>query len=125
MYKRQAKKDDVSLKEAFGVTLKNKTLVMLGIGVGLGNMVYSSMVAWIPMFLVREMGWTSAEVGAYMSPVYLFTGIVTVSYTHLADRGVLGLACPESQTAAPGRRAVFAAGAGSGRESAQAGPFRR
>ena len=70
-----AKKDDVSLKEAFGVTLKNKTLVMLGIGVGLGNMVYSSMVAWIPMFLVREMGWTSAEVGAYMSPVYLFTGI--------------------------------------------------
>ncbi|MFQ9868651.1 MAG: MFS transporter [Bilophila wadsworthia] len=71
-----AKKDDVSLKEAFGVTLKNKTLVMLGIGVGLGNMVYSSMVAWIPMFLVREMGWTSAEVGAYMSPVYLFTGIV-------------------------------------------------
>lgn len=39
-------------------------------------MVYSSMVAWIPMFLVREMGWTSAEVGAYMSPVYLFTGIV-------------------------------------------------
>ena len=71
-----AKKDEVSLKEAFGVTLKNKTLVMLGIGVGLGNMVYSSMVAWIPMFLVREMGWTSAEVGAYMSPVYLFTGIV-------------------------------------------------
>lgn len=57
----------MSLKEAFGVTLKNKTLVMLGIGVGLGNMVYSSMVAWIPMFLVREMGWTSAEVGAYMS----------------------------------------------------------
>ena len=48
-----AKKDDVSLKEAFGVTLKNKTLVMLGIGVGLGNMVYSSMVAWIPMFLGR------------------------------------------------------------------------
>ena len=43
----------------------------------------------------------------------------------VADRGVLGLACPESQTAAPGRRAVFAAGAGSGRESAQAGPFRR
>ena len=27
-----AKKDEVSLKEAFGVTLKNKTLVMLGIG---------------------------------------------------------------------------------------------
>ena len=76
-----AKKDDVSLKEAFGVTLKNKTLVMLGIGVGLGNMVYSSMVAWIPMFLVREMGWTSAEVGAYMSPVYLFTGFLEAGKT--------------------------------------------
>ena len=56
-----------------------KELLMIAGGALLlkhGIVVYSSMVAWIPMFLVREMGWTSAEVGAYMSPVYLFTGIV-------------------------------------------------
>ena len=42
-----------NLKEAFGVTLKNKTLVLMGVGAGLSNLVFTSMMAWIPMYLVR------------------------------------------------------------------------
>ena len=64
-----------NLKEAFGVTLKNKTLVLMGIGAGLSNLVFASMMAWIPMYLVRTLGWSSAEAGAALGPVYLIGGI--------------------------------------------------
>lgn len=45
--------------------------------------------------LVREMGWTSAEVGAYMSPVYLFTGIVITPLSGIiSDSSAGGAAKP-------------------------------
>lgn len=62
------KREHVKVREAFAFTLQNKTLILLGIGVGIANMGYTSMISWIPMFMVRIMGWTSTEVGAYMGP---------------------------------------------------------
>ncbi len=71
-------KEAVSFREALAFTAKNKTLILLGVGAGASNMVYASMIAWIPMFLVRYMGWTSGEVGAYMGPVYLLSGLLVM-----------------------------------------------
>ena len=76
-----------NLKEAFGVTLKNKTLVLMGIGAGLSNLVFASMMAWIPMYLVRTLGWSSAEAGAALGPVYLIGGICIMPVSGLiSDR---------------------------------------
>ena len=51
---------------------------------------YTSMISWIPMFMVRIMGWTSTEVGAYMGPAYLITGLLITPFSGwLSDR--LGL----------------------------------
>lgn len=80
-------REHVKVKEAFAFTLQNKTLILLGIGVGVANMGYTSMIAWIPMFMERIMGWTSGDVGAYMGPVYLFTGLlITPLSGWLSDR---------------------------------------
>ena len=46
----------MKVREAFAFTLQNKTLILLGIGVGIANMGYTSMISWIPMFMVRIMG---------------------------------------------------------------------
>lgn len=79
--------EKVQVREAFAFTIRNKTLILLGLGVGVANMGYTSMIAWIPMFMVRIMGWSSAEVGAYMGPVYLVTGLlVTPLSGYLSDR---------------------------------------
>ncbi len=76
-----------NLKEAFGVTLKNKTLVLMGVGAGLSNLVFASMMAWIPMYLVRTLGWSSAEAGAALGPVYLIGGICIMPVSGLiSDR---------------------------------------
>ncbi|MFR2386310.1 MAG: MFS transporter, partial [Bilophila wadsworthia] len=84
------KREHVKVREAFAFTLQNKTLILLGIGVGIANMGYTSMISWIPMFMVRIMGWTSTEVGAYMGPAYLITGLLITPFSGwLSDR--LGL----------------------------------
>ena len=84
------KREHVKVREAFAFTLQNKTLVLLGIGVGIANMGYTSMISWIPMFMVRIMGWTSTEVGAYMGPAYMITGLLITPFSGwLSDR--LGL----------------------------------
>ena len=69
----------VTVREAFAYTMKNKTLLLLGSGVGLANMGYTAMITWIPMYLVRIMGWNAAEVAAYMGPVYLIQGLVVTA----------------------------------------------
>lgn len=66
----------VTMKEAFGVTLKNRTLVLVGIGGGLANLTLGSLMAWVPMYLVRTFEWSSAEVGGILGPLYLVGGIV-------------------------------------------------
>ena len=75
------KREHVKVREAFAFTLQNKTLILLGIGVGIANMGYTSMISWIPMFMVRIMGWTSTEVGAYMGPAYLITGLLITPFS--------------------------------------------
>lgn len=67
--------NSVRLSEAFSFTLKNKTLLLLGLGVGAANMGYTAMITWIPMYLVRIMGWNTVDVAAYMGPVYLIQGL--------------------------------------------------
>lgn len=70
-----AKKEQVGLKEAFSVTLQNKTIVLLGIGVGMVNLINVAMVSWIPVYLVRYMNWDVAEVGGVMGAVYMLKGL--------------------------------------------------
>lgn len=82
-----ASKPKVNMKEAFNVTLQNKTLVLIGIGAGLCNLAQASLTAWRPMYLVRTLGWSSAEVGAILGPVYLLIGLCVVPFAGmLSDR---------------------------------------
>lgn len=98
------KREHVKVREAFAFTLQNNTLILLGIGVGIANMGYTSMISWIPMFMVRIMGWTSTEVGAYMGPAYLITGLLITPFSGwLSDR--LGLW--SRRHAGVARRALF------------------
>ena len=78
------------LQTNFRPPLRRKESRGIGIGVGIANMGYTSMISWIPMFMVRIMGWTSTEVGAYMGPAYLITGLLITPFSGwLSDR--LGL----------------------------------
>ncbi|MEI3454924.1 MAG: MFS transporter [Bilophila wadsworthia] len=98
------KREHVKVREAFAFTLQNKTLILLGIGVGIANMGYTSMISWIPMFMVRIMGWTSTEVGAYMGPAYLITGLFDHALLRLAFRPPRPVEPPHAGVA---RRALF------------------
>lgn len=69
----------VTISEALSFTARNKTLILLGSGVGLANMGYTAMITWIPMYLVRIMGWNAAEVAGFMGPVYLVQGLVVTA----------------------------------------------
>lgn len=68
----------VALKEAVAVTLKNRTLMLLSLSSGTVNLVTSAYLAWLPMFLVRDMGWSIAEVGGFLGPIYLISGVLTM-----------------------------------------------
>lgn len=82
-----AQKDKVALKEAAGVTLKNRTLLLLSASSGSANLVTSGFLAWMPMFLVRDMGWSMGEIGAFLGPVYLISGLVTMPLSgYIADK---------------------------------------
>lgn len=69
----------VTIREALSFTARNKTLILLGSGVGIANMGYTAMITWIPMYLVRIMGWNAAEVAGFMGPVYLVQGLVVTA----------------------------------------------
>lgn len=80
-------KTEVGLKEAVAVTLKNPTLLLISFSSGAVNLVTSAYLAWMPMFLVRDLGWSIAEVGAILGPIYLTSGIVTMPVSGwLADK---------------------------------------
>lgn len=82
-----AQKDKVALKEAAGVTLKNRTLLLLSASSGSANLVTSGFLVWMPMFLVRDMGWSMGEIGAFLGPVYLISGLVTMPLSgYIADK---------------------------------------
>lgn len=66
----------VSMAEAASVTLKNKTILLFGLGAGCIYLVFTASVAWLPMFLVRYMGWSSEGIGARLGGVYLLTGLL-------------------------------------------------
>lgn len=71
-------KTSVGLKEAVAVTLKNPTLLLISASSGAVNLVTSAYLAWMPMFLVRDLGWSIVEVGAILGPIYLVSGVVTM-----------------------------------------------
>lgn len=80
-------KHNVRLKEGFSVTLQNKTLLLLGLGVGLMNMTFSSMIAWLPVYCVQTLHWTVPQVGAWLGPLYLIKGVLVTPFGgFLADR---------------------------------------
>ena len=67
---------NVTVKEATKFTAQNKTLILLSLASGTSNLALASMATWIPMYLVRSLGWTIAEVGAILGPIYLIGGIL-------------------------------------------------
>lgn len=80
-------KEKVSIKEATSVTLKNKTIIGLGIGIGIINLINIACVAWVPVYLVRVMQWNVAEVGGVLGVVYMIKGIGLAPLSGLiADR---------------------------------------
>lgn len=68
--------ENVTLKEAIRFTAQNKTLILLSLASGTSNITLASMATWVPMYLVRSLGWTIAEVGAVLGPIYLVSGIL-------------------------------------------------
>lgn len=81
------KKEKVSLREAMSVTLQNKTVICLGLGVGVANLLNVAAVAWVPVYMVRIMGWNVAEVGAVLGVVYMVKGIGLAPLSgYIADR---------------------------------------
>lgn len=66
----------VNLKEGIQVTLKNPTLLLLGLSFGTINMALTTMIAWLPMYLTCDLHWDTTRVGAVLSPVYLVSGLV-------------------------------------------------
>lgn len=70
-----AVKEKISLREAMSVTLQNKTVLFLGLGVGVSNLLNVAAVTWVPVYLVRVMGWNVAEAGAILGAVYLVKGV--------------------------------------------------
>lgn len=82
-----APKEKVALKEAAALTIKNRTLLLLSASSGAANLVTSGFLAWMPMFLVRDMGWSMAEVGGFLGPVYLVSGLITMPLSgYIADK---------------------------------------
>lgn len=80
-------KHNVRLKEGFSVTLQNKTLLLLGLGVGLMNMTFTSMISWLPVYCVQTLHWTVPQVGAWLGPLYLVKGVLVTPFGgFLADR---------------------------------------
>lgn len=81
------KKSSVTLGEACRATLGNRTLLLVSLGAGLGNLVTSAFLTWMPMYLVRDLGWSLVESGGILGPIYLFSGIAMMPLSGmLADK---------------------------------------
>lgn len=83
----QKKKQDVSLGEAIRIILGNRSLLLICLSAGLGNLVTSAFLTWMPMYLVRHLGWDLTRTGAVLGPIYLVSGILMMPLSGLlADK---------------------------------------
>lgn len=76
-----------SIREGVATTLKNKTVLLMGMGIGLANMAMTTMMTWLPIWLASELKWTSTEVGSYLGMLYLVAGVaITPLGGFISDR---------------------------------------
>lgn len=67
----------VSIRTVLDVTVKNFPLMAICVSVGVGFLVIAGNMVWIPMYLSRDMGWSSGEIASRMAIVFLVTGLVS------------------------------------------------
>lgn len=66
----------ISVREGVRATLKNKTVLLMGLGIGLSNMALTTMMTWLPIWLTGTLKWTSAEAGSYLGVLYFVAGVL-------------------------------------------------
>lgn len=66
----------ISVREGVGTTLKNKTVLLMGLGIGLSNMALTTMMTWLPIWLTSTLKWTNAEAGSYLGILYFMAGVL-------------------------------------------------
>ena len=68
-------KNKVQISTILNATVKNFPLMMVCCAVGVGFLVIAGNMIWIPMYLSRDMGWTTTEIATKMAIVFLVTGL--------------------------------------------------